>query len=62
MTARNGQGKQVEEEKYRHGDWQERMSQLPKNSAYRSSITFGSDGIYAKDESANNNYNNNTRN
>ncbi len=37
------------------------MSQLPKNSAYKSSITFAEDGVTIKKENSNNNNNNSNK-
>ena len=45
-----GQPPKQEEQKYRESTWQERMSQLPKNSAYKSSIAFQEDGMTTKEE------------
>jgi hypothetical protein len=41
--------------KFRESTWQERMSQLPKNSAYKSSITFHEEGVTIREEKQTNN-------
>lgn len=47
------QGKSAQQpayEKFREPSWAERMSNLPKQSAYKSSIMFADDGLTTKIE------------